>query len=85
VATAVATAPASDMSRFANTVEQFYSVRTAAELLAVHPRTVSRLVKLGADTDGHDGIWPVLNRGPNTTRIPATSINRYVQRRMKWK
>ena len=72
------------MSRFSNTVEQFYKVAGAAELLAMSRRTVCRLVRLGEQTGGHDGIWPVLNRGKNTTRIPASSINRYIQRRMKW-
>jgi transposase len=62
------------------TVEPHYSVETLAELLEVDQRAVERYIALGKSSNGREGIHPVCRLSFKTMRIPASSVNRFLQR-----
>lgn len=62
-----------------HTVEPHYSAERVAELLEVTVRTVWNYVDVGERTLGKDGIYPVVKISHKVVRIPASSINRWLQ------
>lgn len=60
------------------TVEPHYSVESLAELLEVSQRTIENYIELGATTSGREGIFPVRKFSFKTMRIPASSVNRFL-------
>lgn len=61
------------------TVEPHYSVETLAALLEIDERSVERYIKAGTTTNGREGIYPVRRLSHKTMRIPASSVNRFLQ------
>jgi len=61
----------------AYTVEEHYTPAETARLLGIGRSTLYRILAAGERTQGRDGIFPVRRIG-GSTRIPATSINRYL-------
>ena len=61
-------------------VEQYYSPKDLAATLRVSLSTVRRYLKTGYQTKGVDGIWPWSAPTPQCVRIPASAVNRFLQR-----
>lgn len=62
-----------------HTVEPHYDAETAAQMLHVTVRTIWRYVDAGARSEGREGIYPVVKLTHKVVRIPASSINRFLQ------
>lgn len=58
----------------AREVERQYKPQEVAELLGVHRTTVWRLIDSG-------DLSPVAVLGPRSTRIPASTVNKYLSSR----
>ena len=69
------------MSGYRHHVEQMYSPAEAAKLLGVGRSMLFELLRRGQRSQGSDGIHPVYRLGRRCTRIPATAINRFLERR----
>lgn len=64
-----------------HSVEPHYSATTLAELLEVSERTVWSYIDLWNTSRGADGIGPVLKLSHKNVRIPASSVNRFLESR----
>jgi hypothetical protein len=62
------------------TVEQHYTPRELAGMLQVSMSTVRRYLRAGYRTQGRDGIWPWAQPTIQCIRIPASSVNLFLQR-----
>lgn len=63
------------------TVEPHYSAEETAKLLSVTVRTIWNYVEVGDRSGGSDGIFPVVKLSHKVVRIPASSINRFLNAR----
>lgn len=60
--------------------EQQYTIKEAAGLLRVSLSTLRRYLRTGYSTQGIDGIWPWSAPTRQCVRIPASAINRFLER-----
>lgn len=61
--------------------EQHYDYKSAARLLGgVSVKTIERRVAEGIRTQGRLGIWPVRIEGRRIRLIPASALNRFLER-----
>jgi len=60
--------------------ERYYSPKQAADRLAVSLATVRRYLRAGYQTRGIDGIWPWSAPTRQCVRIPASALNRFLER-----
>lgn len=62
-------------------VEQHYDYKAAGRLLGgLSSRVVGNMVRTGIRSQGRSGIWPVRVLSRKTILIPASAINRYLDR-----
>lgn len=54
-------------------IEQHYTLQQAAGLLSCDESTLRRAIRLGRDTSGREGLYPVAHVGSHP-RIPASSL-----------
>jgi excisionase family DNA binding protein len=61
-------------------IEQHYTIKQVAELLACSEKTIRRLLKRGLETGGRLGIQNFTRLETGRIRIPESSVNAYMER-----
>lgn len=61
-------------------VEEHYRPGALATRLGVHRNTIVRWIRDGAASNGRRGLWPVHHVSRGCTLIPASAVNRMLER-----
>ncbi len=61
-------------------VDRLYTTAELAALWSISERHIKRLITLGRQTAGREGLYPVRRLGARCVRIPASVAARFVAR-----
>lgn len=70
----------SESTNSINTIEEHLRPDQVANRLNVHVKTILRWIAAGRASKGRRGLYPVRHPSPRITLIPASAVQRFLQR-----